>query len=116
MLANESAILAFEGLVFTIKRFFHALFQKALGIAHEKRVPIGAPDHFYNVPAGTAELSFKFLDNFAVAAYWAIEALQIAVDHKDQVIQVFATGQAQRAHRFWFVHLAVAHESPHLAI
>ena len=60
------------------------------------------------VPAGAAEERLELLDDLAVAAHGAVEALQVAVDDEDQVVEAFAAGQRDRAQRFGFVGLAVA--------
>ena len=74
-----------------------------------------APDHFDHVPAGAAEGGFQFLDHLAVAAHRTVQALQVAVDDEDQVVELFARGQRERAHRFGLVHFAIAQERPDVA-
>jgi len=81
----------------------------------EQFVPAGAPDDLVDVPADAAEMGFQFLDDLAVAAHGAVQALQVAVDHEDEVVETLARGEADGAHRFRFVHLAVAEEGPDLA-
>ncbi len=115
MFAHEGAVLGLVSLVFAVHRLFHALAQQALGVAGQQIVPARAPHHFDDIPAGPAEFAFQFLDDLAVAAHRAVQALQIAVDDEDQVVQLLAPGQANRATRFRLVHLAVAHERPDLA-
>src|SRR5574343_449266 len=116
MLADIGAVLGLEGLVLAVDAFHHAALQDALLVAGEQRIPMGAPDQLDDVPAGTAELAFEFLDDLAVAAHRAVQALQVAVDHEDQVVQLLAAGHADGAQRFDFVGLAVAEEGPDLAI
>ena len=48
--------------------------------------------------------------------YWAVEALQVAVDDEDQVVEMLAAGQAKGAERLGLVALAVADEAPHPAL
>ena len=84
-------------------------------VGREKRVPAAAPDDLDDVPAGAAEVGLELLDDLAVAAHRAVEALQVAVDDEDQVVQALAAGHADRAERLRLVHLAVAHEGPDLA-
>ena len=88
----------------------------AVLVAREQRVPVRAPDHLDHVPAGAAELALELLDDLAVAAHRAVEALQVAVDDEDQVVELLARGEADRAERLGLVHLAVAAEHPHLAV
>ena len=115
VLANVCTVFGFEGLVVAVQAFFHALFQGVVGIACQEAVPAAAPNHFQHIPACTAEIAFQFLDDFAVTAYRAVQTLQVAVDHKDQVVQAFAGGQRNGALAFRFVHLAVAAETPYFA-
>jgi hypothetical protein len=63
-----------------------------------------------------AELALELLDDLAVAAHRAVQALQVAVDDEDQVVQVLARRQADGAQGLGFVHLAVAAEHPDLAV
>ena len=87
--------------------------QQAVGVLGQQRVPVGAPDHLDHVPAGAAEGAFQFLDDLAVAADRAVEPLQVAVDHEDQVVELFAAGQRDRAQGFRLVAFAVAQKGPH---
>lgn len=121
VLAEEvlARVLAAEGLavlVFAVDGFHHQLAQLAAGVARQERIPVAAPDGLDDVPAGAAELAFQFLDDLAVAAHRAVQALQVAVNDEDQVVQAFATGHRDGAERFGFVRLAVAEERPHLAV
>ena len=59
---------------------------------------------------------FEFLDDLAVAAHRTVEALQVAVDDEDQVVELFARRQRDRAERLRFVRLAVAEERPDLRV
>ena len=44
-----------------------------------------------------AELAFELLDDLAVAAHRAVEALQVAVDDEDQVVETLARREADGA-------------------
>jgi hypothetical protein len=55
----------------------------------EQRSQCG-PRSLDDVPAGAAEDAFEFLDDLAVAAHRAVEALQVAVDDEDQVVELLA--------------------------
>ena len=59
--------------------------------------------------------AFELLDNLAVAAYRSIQALQVAVDDEDEVVEALPRGEGDGAHRLRLVHLAVSHEGPDLA-
>ena len=67
-------------LVIAVDGFFHALLGAGRLVGLDQRIPVGTPDHLNDVPAGAAENRFEFLDDLAVAAYRAIQALQVAVD------------------------------------
>ncbi len=102
-------------LVVAVHGAFHALLQHAVRVDGEQRVPFAAPDDLDDVPAGAAEAALQLLDDFAVAAHRAVEPLQVAVDHQDQVVEPFAGGDVDGAQHFRFVGLAVADEGPDLA-
>jgi hypothetical protein len=116
VLADVGAVLRLEGLVVAVDAFQHALLQQALFVLRQQGVPVAAPDHLDDVPAGAAEVGLQLLDDLAVAAHRAVEALQIAVDDEHQVVESLAAGQPDGAHRLRLVHFAVAHEGPHLAV
>ena len=115
VLAHVGAVARLVGLVVAVERLVHAREQVALVVVGEKRVPARAPDHLDDVPARAAEVGLELLDDLAVAAHRAVEALQVAVDDEDQVVEALAAGHRDRAQRFRLVHLAVAHEGPDLA-
>ena len=64
--------------------------ERAVDVLGEQAVPVAAPDHLDDVPAGAAEVGLEFLDDLAVAAHRAVETLQVAVDDERQVVQLFA--------------------------
>ena len=116
MLAHISAVVGLEGLVVAIQRVHHDLAQGAVLVARQQRVPVAAPQQLDHVPARAAELAFEFLDDLAVAAHRAVQALQVAVDDEHQVVELFARRQANGAQAFHLVHLAVTAEHPDLAV
>src|SRR5690606_11066706 len=121
VLAEEvvARVLAAEGLavlVFAVDGFHHQAAQAAVLVAGQQRIPVAAPDGLDHVPAGAAEVPFQLLDDLAVAAYRAVQALQVAVDDEDQVVQALAAGDGNRAQALGLVGLAVAEEAPDLAV
>ena len=62
------------------------------------------------------KIAFQLLDDLAVAAHRAVEALQVAVDDEDQVVEPLAARQRDRAEALRLVRLAVAEEGPDLAV
>ena len=115
VLADVRAILALERLVFAVDAFHHPAHEDACLVAREEGVPARAPHHLDDVPARATEFAFELLDDLAIAAHRAVEALQVAVDDKDEIVELLAPGHADGAHGFGLVHLAVAHERPDLA-
>ncbi len=71
------------------------------------------PDHLDDVPAGALELGLQLLDDLAVPADRAVEALQVAVHDERQVVEPPLVGrELEHAARLRLVHLAVAEERP----
>src|SRR5881394_2421217 len=81
-------------------------------VVRQQTVPSGTPDDLNDIPACAPEGGFQFVDDFSIAAHRAIEPLEIAVHHKDQVIELFASAQADGSHGFWLVAFAITHKSP----
>ena len=115
VLAEVGAGLDGVLLVLAVHDFAHALGEQAVVVLGQERIPVAAPDHLDHVPAGAAEARFELLDDLAVAAHRAVEALQVAVDDQDQVVELLARREADRAERLGLVGLAVAEERPDLA-
>ena len=99
-------------LVLAVDDLAHALHEQAVVVLREQRVPVAAPDDLDDVPADAAEDGLELLDDLAVAAHRAVEALQVAVDDEDQVVEPLAGRQRDRAERLRLVGLAVAEEAP----
>jgi hypothetical protein len=116
MLARVGAAVELVVLVLAVADFVHALLQPPRLVAREQRVPQPAPDHLDHVPARAAEDALELLDDLAVAAHRSVEALQVAVDDEDQVVQLLATGEPDGSQRLGLVAFAVAQEGPHLAV
>jgi hypothetical protein len=113
VLTDVGAGLHGVALELAVHRGGHLVQQHAVHVAREQLVPLGTPDDLDDVPAGAAEHGFEFLDDLAVAADRAVQALQVAVDDEDEVVELLARRQRQRAQRFGLVGLAVAEERPH---
>ena len=103
-------------LVFTVDHLAHALDQQAVGVLLEQRIPLGAPDALDDVPAGAAEHGLQLLDDLSVPAHRAVEALQVAVDDEDEVVELLARRQRNGTERLGLVGFAVAQERPHLRV
>ena len=84
-------------LVFAVDDLAHALDEKTFGVAFEDGIPLTAPQNLDDVPAGSAEGGFQFLNNLAIATNGTIEALKIAVDDEDEVVEFFASGKRDSA-------------------
>ena len=116
MLANIRAGGHHQLLVISVHRLTHALDQQPFGIAFENRIPLTSPKNFDHVPSGAAERGFELLDDLSIAAHGAVEALQIAVDDKNQVVELLPRSKSDRAERFRFVGLAVTQKCPDLRV
>ena len=77
-------------LVLPVDNFAHPPDQQPVLVAREQRVPLAAPDHLDHVPAHAAEDGLELLDDLSVAAHGAVEPLEVAVDHEDQVVERLA--------------------------
>ena len=97
-----------------VDRRVHLVDEDAVDVAGEELVPPATPDHLDDVPARAPERRFELLDDLAVAAHRAVEALQVAVDDEDQVVEVLARRDREPCGRLGLVHLAVADEAPDL--
>ncbi|KAF1042977.1 MAG: hypothetical protein GAK34_02735 [Delftia tsuruhatensis] len=116
VLAHVGAVIGLERLVVAVVALGHDLLEHAVLVLGQQLVPALAPQQLDDVPAGAAELALEFLDDLAVAAHRTVQALQVAVDHEDQVVQLFAGGQGDRTQRLDLVHFPVAAEDPDLAV
>src|SRR5208283_4471300 len=96
--------------------FAHAFDEQAFGVALNDGIPFGAPENFDDVPAGATEGGFEFLNNLAIAADGTIEALEIAIDDEDEVVEFFAGGEGDGAEGFGLIGFAVAEESPNFRV
>ena len=112
VLADVGAAGDRELLELAVERLVHLLDEDAVDVAGEQVVPLARPDDLDDVPAGAAERRLELLDDLAVAADRAVEALQVAVDDERQVVEALAGGDVERAERLGLVGLAVAEERP----
>src|SRR6185369_5420072 len=90
----------------------HLLDEDAVDVAGEELVPLARPHDLDHVPAGAPEHRLELLDDLAVAADRAVEALEVAVDDERQVVEALAGGDMERAERFGLIGLPVAEERP----
>ena len=121
VLAEEvlaDVVAAFDDvlLVLAVNDFEHAFEQLALLVLGQDRVPVAAPDDFDHVPTRSTEGGLQLLDDLAIATDGTIETLQVAVDHKDEVVEFLAGGQCDGPEGLWLVGLTIAEEGPHLLV
>src|SRR5262249_6254771 len=76
-----------EFLILPVRDLAHTADQEAIPVILNEAIPIAAPDDLDDVPSRTPENGFELLNNFAVATHRAVEALQVAVDDEDQVVE-----------------------------
>ena len=111
MVAHVGTVVGLVGLVVAVGCGVHQIHQRAVAVGVQQRIPLAAPHHLDDVPAGAAEERLEFLDDLAVAAHRAVEALQVAVDDEGQVVQALERADVQQPAAFRLVHLAVAEEA-----
>ena len=116
VLTGIGRAVALEVLQVAVNGFVHDALHQAVLILLEQRIPHAAPDHFQYVPASSPEYAFQFLDNLAVTTHRAVEALQVTVNDKDQVAQVFAASHRDGTQGFGLVALAIPDKAPDLAV
>ena len=116
VVADVGAVLGRVGLELTVGGGVHPVDQDAVDVAGQQRVPFPAPDDLDDVPAGAAEVGLELLDDLAVAGDRAVELLQVAVDDPDQVVELLAGRDPDRAQGLGLGHLAVAEERPHALV
>mgnify|MGYP003346839584 CR=1 FL=1 len=68
----------------------HALDEQALMVLLEQRVPLAAPQHLDDVPARAPERRLELLHDLPIASNGPVEALQVAVDNEDQIVESLA--------------------------
>ena len=88
--ADELAVLDGVALELAVDGRVHLVEQRAVLVLGEQVVPLRTPDHLDHVPAGATEGGLEFLDDLAVAADRPVEALQVAVDDEDEVVELLA--------------------------
>ena len=96
VLAHVGARLDRVLLPLAVEDVGHALHEHAVRVARQELVPLAAPDDLDDVPAGAAEDGLQLLDDLAVAAHRPVEALQVAVDDEDEVVEALR-GRRSRA-------------------
>ncbi len=97
-----------------VDRGVHLVEQYAVDVTSQQLVPLAAPDDLDDVPSGAPEQGLELLDDLAIAPHRPVQALQVAVDHPDEVVELLASGDRQCPQRLRLVALAVAHEAPDL--
>src|SRR5258708_307239 len=114
ILAEVGSALDKIFLILSVADLSQSPYQDAVAIVANQAIPVRSPDDLDDIPSRATEDGFEFLNDFAVATYRAVETLQVAVDHENQIVQILARGQSDGSERLRFVHFAVAREGPHL--
>ena len=99
-------------LILPVDNFHHAGGEQSPFILLQQRIPVVSPDHFDDIPTGSAERPFEFLDDLSVPSNRSIQSLQVAIDHENQVVQTFAGSQRDCTEGFGFVTFAVTQKGP----
>ena len=77
-------------LVLAIHDLIHTLDEQTGSVGGQQRIPVIPPDYLDHIPAGAPEDGLQFLDDLAIATDGAVQALEIAVDYEDEVVQGLA--------------------------
>src|SRR6185437_2532466 len=115
LFADVGSALGFAILIFAVNTLFHALEQQAGVVLREQRIPVAVPDDLDHVPALVVEDTFEFVDDLSISPYRLIQPLQVAVDDKDEVVELYARGDGECTQSLHLIGLAVSNESPNLA-
>ena len=116
VLPHIGAVVGLVGLEVTIGCGVHQIHQGAVLVGVQQGIPLAAPHHLDDVPAGAAEEGLQLLNDLAVAAHRPVESLQVAVDDEGQVVQAFERGDVGQAATFRLVGLTIAEEGPHMLV
>ena len=84
VVADVGAVLDAVALELSVDGGVQLIQQHAVLVVGQQFVPLAAEDDLDDVPARAAEHGFQLLDDLAVAAHRAVEALQVAVDDEHQ--------------------------------
>ena len=68
------------------------------------------------MPAGPDKSKIKLLDDLTVASNRALESLQITINDKCQIVEIFSGCQGQSCEGFGFIHFAITKNSPQLPL
>ena len=116
MLAHVGTVVGFESLEVAVQCVHHDFAQGTVFVSCQELVPFAAPNELDDVPAGSTEFTFEFLNNLAVATNGSIQTLQVTVHDEDQVVKILSCGQSNGAQRLHLVHFAIATEHPDFAV
>ncbi len=115
LLAQIGSVFGLEVLEVAIHTLFHPLQQQARPVARKEVVPVRTPDHLNHIPARTPEHTLQLVNDPLIAAHRPVESLQVAVHHKDQVVEPLTCAQRDRSQRIYLVAFAVAQKAPNFA-
>src|SRR5699024_11080556 len=116
VLANETTVFSLISLVVTIWCLVHNTNELTRVIGFQQWVPFATPQYLDDIPASTAERSFKFLDNLAITANRAVQTLEVTVDDKRDVVQLVVGSNVECTARFWLIHFTVTKECPDVLV
>ena len=79
-----------EGMERSVRRqiaLAHPLHQHAALVLIEQRIPLVPPNHLNDIPPGPDEQPFQLLNDLPIAAYRAIQPLQITIHNENQIVE-----------------------------
>ncbi len=93
MVPDIGAVFCLVSLVLAVNCRVHHVDQRSLVIPGEEGIPSAAPDDLEDVPAGPSEYCLQLSDYLPVSPNRAVEALEIAINHPDEIVEAFPGGE-----------------------
>jgi hypothetical protein len=111
--AKEATILlGSPALLIAIRSSLQGLDQSAIVIVINELVESFAPNKLDAVEASSSIHALELLDHLGVASHRSIEALVVAVDNHDQVVEALAACHSDTGCQLRLVHLTIPDEAP----
>jgi len=96
ILAHVRATLDAVLLILPVYHLVHGLNQEAARVLCQQGIPLTAPNDLDHIPARAPEGRFQLLDDLTIATHWPIEALEVTIHHKNEIVQILPRSQGDR--------------------
>ena len=81
--AIKATVFGCERLHLSVDSIGKGAGEGACQVAGEQTIPIAAPHQLDDIPSCASEKFFELIDDAPISAHWAVQALQVAIDHPD---------------------------------